>query len=58
VIAPPGFPTDMSPAVLDSQLVVGEISQAILQVDFVPEMPSNKAFKQKIRPMLLESKLK
>ena len=56
--APPGFPADESPSILDSQLVVGDISQAILQVEFIAEKPENVSAGELIFGANLRNKLR
>jgi hypothetical protein len=55
---PDGFPSGLSLDVLQPRIVVGETSQALLEVQFIPREWISKAFKEDIREMALREKLR
>ncbi|KAG8783755.1 hypothetical protein FRC15_004586 [Serendipita sp. 397] len=55
--APPGYPDGYPLDVLESQVVVGEVAQAILQTRFIPEEQTRTTINEIMRPLALKARL-
>lgn len=56
--SPPKFPDNLSLESLEPRLVVGDVSQAILHVDYIPEEIKTMQVNDDLRPVAFENRIR